>query len=137
MAGNSGQWIQEERIQLLCAFLREQEVLKEFHFRENFLTSECSEKLLTAIAQTAKLCKQLKKLHLSRSLNFESDASVDQFAEILLNASKLEYCNIQAQQGARKIEVEQESTEIKILDKETEELICTRQSVRNKNIRIV
>ena len=55
-------WIQEERLQLLLAFLREQDQLVEFDFRLNFLASDCSESLLTTIAQTPQLCSQLKKL---------------------------------------------------------------------------
>ena len=56
MSGSKGWWVQEERMQLLCAFLREQEQLEEFDFRMNFLASDCLESLLTTIAQTPKLC---------------------------------------------------------------------------------
>ena len=55
MTENKGWWIQEGCIQLLQAFLREQERLEELHLRHSYFSSEFSEKLLTTIAQTSRL----------------------------------------------------------------------------------
>ena len=83
MGANRGWWIREECRQLLPVFLRQQQRLQELDLNQSNFTSEFSETLLTTIAQTPNLCAYLEDLGLETSLNFESDVTVNQFADIL------------------------------------------------------
>ena len=77
MSHNKGWWIREDCRELLKAFLRKQEQLDVLNLNNSYFSSDFSENLLTTIEETPKLWCRVKILRFEKTLNFDSDATVN------------------------------------------------------------
>ena len=93
---------------MLTEVIRNQKsCLQTLNLNHSFFSSDDTEKFLTCIVESG-VCSTLKELNLESTVDFDLDASVRKFAEILDIAPVLKKCNISAQRGKRKIWVEVE-----------------------------
>ena len=79
---------------------------------------------------------KLENLNLETSANFEADETVEKLADILSAAPYFKNLNIISQRGSRQVNVEiQYACEevmgsIQLSNKETNEIICTKETVK-------
>ena len=101
----------KEEVETLLEIIRKQtSSLEAFNFKDNGLSKDSTEKLLTTIADCGVL-STLEALDLSNTVSFDeftivSEVSVRKIADILAIAPVLKYCNIKGDHGRGKIRAE-------------------------------
>ena len=112
--GNNESWFMdpgmgEERtgnINLLAEIISKQADLQKINLSRNAFSSNATSTIMAKIAENPNTNLKLTNLNLYQSANFDAEESVEKLADILMSASSLKECDINCQQGNRKVKVE-------------------------------
>ena len=105
LANNPGWWLRERTIGvtfLNLIFSSNNSSLEELYLQGNYFSSELTEEVTGRLAQSPGVLRTLKILNLAQSANFDNIASVNNLADVLKGAAKLEVCDISEQRGTKR-----------------------------------